>query len=266
MRDSARYYDPNLGRFISADTIIPGAGSLTVAPSDPVAAGAWGQRSGGPGNPQQLNRYSYVLNNPVRNTDPTGHDCGSAEAAAESPLGCSGGGSGSSVQEPIPPCGTGCGYGKGTEESENASSTGSVTARTNEHDSSPVGVGGTSGGSNWSGSTTGHPNAKNSPAPNHVYEIQMTDNTTGVTSVYKYGISAKPLNPDGSSPRANDQLQVLNGLNNGKSYTGRVLGYNVPGRTLALKIEQALVNMYASNNPAGYRGPPGNTRPRPTPR
>jgi len=40
-----------------------------------VAAGAWGQRSGGPGNPQQLNRYSYVLNNPVRGTDPSGH-CG----------------------------------------------------------------------------------------------------------------------------------------------------------------------------------------------
>jgi RHS repeat-associated protein len=46
----ARYYDPALGRFISADPIVPE-----------------------PGNPQSLNRYSYVLNNPVRNTDPTGH-------------------------------------------------------------------------------------------------------------------------------------------------------------------------------------------------
>ncbi|MDZ4721942.1 MAG: hypothetical protein SH847_26065 [Roseiflexaceae bacterium] len=41
--DSARYYDPNLGRFISADSIVPGAGALTVAPNDPVAAGAWEQ-------------------------------------------------------------------------------------------------------------------------------------------------------------------------------------------------------------------------------
>gem|GEM_PF-6110268 len=73
--DSARYYDPTLGRFISADTIVPGAGSLTVSPHDPVAAGAWSQRSGGPADPQQLNRYSYVLNNPIRNVDPTGH-CG----------------------------------------------------------------------------------------------------------------------------------------------------------------------------------------------
>jgi RHS repeat-associated protein len=51
----ARYYDPVTGRFISADTIVPGAG-----------------------NPQSLNRYAYTQNNPVKYTDPTGHmvDCG----------------------------------------------------------------------------------------------------------------------------------------------------------------------------------------------
>jgi len=46
----ARYYDPVLGRFVSADTIVPE-----------------------PGNPQALNRYSYTLNNPVNYHDPTGH-------------------------------------------------------------------------------------------------------------------------------------------------------------------------------------------------
>lgn len=46
----ARYYDPLLGRFISADTIVPS-----------------------PADPQQLNRYSYASNNPVLYTDPTGH-------------------------------------------------------------------------------------------------------------------------------------------------------------------------------------------------
>jgi RHS repeat-associated protein len=46
----ARYYDPKLGRFISADTMVPE-----------------------PFNPQALNRYSYVLNNPLRYIDPTGH-------------------------------------------------------------------------------------------------------------------------------------------------------------------------------------------------
>jgi RHS repeat-associated protein len=49
---NARYYSSALGRFISADTIVPQ-----------------------PGNPQTLNRFAYVLNNPVRLTDPTGHRC-----------------------------------------------------------------------------------------------------------------------------------------------------------------------------------------------
>ena len=46
----ARFYDPWLGRFVSADTVVPE-----------------------PGNPQELNRYSYCSNNPVRYVDPTGH-------------------------------------------------------------------------------------------------------------------------------------------------------------------------------------------------
>lgn len=70
---NARYYDPVLGRFISADTIVPGSGPLTVAPNDAVAARSWVAGGAGPANPQDLNRYSYGLNNPVRNTDPTGH-------------------------------------------------------------------------------------------------------------------------------------------------------------------------------------------------
>ncbi len=51
----SRYYDAALGRFISADTISPN-----------------------PFNLQSLNRYSYVLNNPVRYVDPSGH-CPTAE-------------------------------------------------------------------------------------------------------------------------------------------------------------------------------------------
>jgi hypothetical protein len=50
----ARRYDPQIGRFLSPDTIIPD-----------------------PSNPQSFNRYSYVSNNPLRYTDPTGHiQCG----------------------------------------------------------------------------------------------------------------------------------------------------------------------------------------------
>ena len=47
---SGRFYDPVLGRWTQPDTIVPD-----------------------PGNPQSLNRYSYVGNNSLRYTDPTGH-------------------------------------------------------------------------------------------------------------------------------------------------------------------------------------------------
>ena len=46
----ARYYSPLIGRFIQADTVVPGYT-----------------------NPQALNRYSYVLNNPINRVDPSGH-------------------------------------------------------------------------------------------------------------------------------------------------------------------------------------------------
>jgi RHS repeat-associated protein len=46
----ARYFSSSLGRFVSADTIVPRAG-----------------------NPQNLNRYAYVSNSPLNYTDPSGH-------------------------------------------------------------------------------------------------------------------------------------------------------------------------------------------------
>jgi RHS repeat-associated protein len=49
----ARYYDPALARFLTPDTV-----------------------NADPGDPQQLNRYSYVRNNPVRSNDPSGHCLG----------------------------------------------------------------------------------------------------------------------------------------------------------------------------------------------
>ena len=72
---NARSYHPFLSRFISADTIVPGSTPLTVAPLDALAQNAWSSAGSGAANPQDLNRYSYVGNNPVNDTDPTGH-CG----------------------------------------------------------------------------------------------------------------------------------------------------------------------------------------------
>ncbi|ABY36877.1 hypothetical protein Caur_3697 [Chloroflexus aurantiacus J-10-fl] len=65
--------DPDIGRFLSADTIIPASPPLTVWPSDATAQGMWRSAGSGPVNPQDLNRYAYALNNPLPATDPTGH-------------------------------------------------------------------------------------------------------------------------------------------------------------------------------------------------
>ncbi len=46
----ARYYDPRICRFITPDTIVPGS------------------------SPQNMNRYSYCMNNPVNYIDPSGHE------------------------------------------------------------------------------------------------------------------------------------------------------------------------------------------------
>ncbi|MEO7841029.1 MAG: RHS repeat-associated core domain-containing protein [Anaerolineales bacterium] len=76
----ARFYSPKLGRFLSADTIVPGYA-----------------------NPQNLNRFSYVRNNPLRYTDPTGHyvpceadagECHHDPAPSPAPGGSGGGGGG----------------------------------------------------------------------------------------------------------------------------------------------------------------------------
>ena len=53
----ARFYSPRLGRFLSADTVVP----------------SWA-------DPQSVNRFSYVGNNPLKYIDPSGHTklCGAA--------------------------------------------------------------------------------------------------------------------------------------------------------------------------------------------
>ncbi len=72
-----------LGRCLSPDSIVPNAA-----------------------NPQSLNRYAYVGNNPLRYTDPTGHcggegeDCGPRDDYRPDPGGDSGGGGNGGGNEP----------------------------------------------------------------------------------------------------------------------------------------------------------------------
>ncbi|NNG01849.1 MAG: RHS repeat-associated core domain-containing protein [Desulfobacteraceae bacterium] len=61
----ARLYDPVIGRFVSADTVVPGGGY----------------------DPQMLNRFAYVRNNPLIYVDPDGHSYGSWEPGGETDFG-----------------------------------------------------------------------------------------------------------------------------------------------------------------------------------
>ena len=74
---NARYYDPTIGRFISADPFVQWSNGFDVA-SNTLTVNALPQKNapkattGSPVNSQTLNRYSYVINNPLRFTDPWG--------------------------------------------------------------------------------------------------------------------------------------------------------------------------------------------------
>jgi RHS repeat-associated protein len=74
----ARYYEPQIGRFLSADTIIP----------DPL-------------NLQSHNRYSFVRNNPINRVDPSGHDDRSAVDVSLVGIGGAAWGAGPEVAIPV---------------------------------------------------------------------------------------------------------------------------------------------------------------------
>ena len=83
---NARWYDPTVGRFLQADTIIQSNArdakpilALIVAYAEPGLVAHWNEfrRSGRqaitPHDSQLLNRYTYARNNPLSYRDDTGH-------------------------------------------------------------------------------------------------------------------------------------------------------------------------------------------------
>ena len=88
----ARYYDPGLARFVSADSIVPKSSSnltvdfhenaflsnvskqnVTVVSSGFAFQSGKGEKTSGPSDPQNSNRYTYASNNPLKYTDSDGH-------------------------------------------------------------------------------------------------------------------------------------------------------------------------------------------------
>ena len=95
-----------------------------------------------------------------------------------------------------------------------------------------------------------HGNSKKSKRPHHLYEIRDRDRN----DVFKYGICGKPLNRDGSSPRANKQVSLFNVVVGAVKFFARILLVNIPGRKRAREIEDEYIEAYEKKHGGRPRG------------
>jgi len=103
-----------------------------------------------------------------------------------------------------------------------------------------------------------HGNSKKSKKKQHIYEIidgDMNDSTV------KYGLSGAKLNKNGTSPRANQQVNELNKWENIKRFFAKILMIDIDDREKALRFETDFVKDYKSKNNGSL--PPGQKRPNP---
>lgn len=98
-----------------------------------------------------------------------------------------------------------------------------------------------------------HGNANANEADHHLYEIY----DQGRDDIYKYGICGDPLNPDGSSPRANIQVRDHNQAFGWKRFIAKILEICIPGRLEARRIEDEYIEAYRQKH--GHR-PAGNPK------
>ncbi|MDR1892294.1 MAG: hypothetical protein LBQ48_04735, partial [Oscillospiraceae bacterium] len=82
-----------------------------------------------------------------------------------------------------------------------------------------------------------HGNSAQSTKPQHGYEIYDT-NLPADKNVVKTGISGQPLNKNGTSPRANSQVNAWNKLEGNGRYAARVVETGMPNRADALAWER----------------------------
>jgi hypothetical protein len=95
-----------------------------------------------------------------------------------------------------------------------------------------------------------HGNANKSKLPHHLYEIIDKKDK----DVYKYGISGDPLNEDGSSPRAEEQVSLFNTVVAWARFFARIILRDIPGREQARKIEDDHIENYRNQHGHYPRG------------
>ena len=96
-----------------------------------------------------------------------------------------------------------------------------------------------------------HGNDKRNQNEHHLYEIRDRQRN----GLYKYGICGKPLNKDGPSPRANEQVSLFNRVAGWSRFFANILLTGIRGRRKAEEIEDEYINQYKKEH--GHK-PPGN--------
>ncbi len=95
-----------------------------------------------------------------------------------------------------------------------------------------------------------HGNSNENLEDHHLYEIK--DSLDG--DVVKYGISFEKLEKDGSSPRANIQVDLFNKVVGFVRFFANVLLIGIPGRIKAKEIEDEYIRDYEKKNGRKPRG------------
>ena len=104
-----------------------------------------------------------------------------------------------------------------------------------------------------------HGNSRKSKKKQHIYKIvdSAQENET-----VKIGISGQPLNKNGTSPRANAQVNKWNILEGFIRFFAKILNKDVQDRKKALDIEKKYVKEYKKKNNT-TDPPPRQKRPNP---
>lgn len=99
-----------------------------------------------------------------------------------------------------------------------------------------------------------HGNDKRNPNLHHLYDIfKNSDHDT-----FKYGVSDDPIDADGLSARARDQLEEMNLAAEYDKFDAEILLTDIPGRAEALRIEREYIDAYYhehGRNPKGNKYP-----------
>ena len=96
-----------------------------------------------------------------------------------------------------------------------------------------------------------HGNSHDNREEHHLYEIRDRERK----AIFKYGISGKPLNADGTSARANAQVRLFNKVAGWSRFFANILLTGIKGRKRAEEIEDEYISDYEKRY--GEK-PPGN--------